>query len=208
MLVEVVESLLSADPSKLMGDRRCHLHLPCGNEWERIIGRLDLMGAVAGPNAVLAFAREGYTKATVSLPDLMETVAYPGFQRMARRYWRTGLLEMQRSFSRRAFVRSLSRLIPEMTDEDVMPGPAGVRAQAVSPNGTLLDDTSMPQRRHYVVTGAVPDRQMLLFLVRRLGDIEQSDVDVTGVKLDPELRPNPWYRLAAGAKSRAHRRAS
>ena len=94
----------------------------------------------AGPNAVLAFAREGYTKGTISAKDLAEVLAYPGFRRLARRYWRTGFGEMWRSFSRPAFVKALRRLIPELSPTDVDPGPAGVRAQAVAPDGTLVDD--------------------------------------------------------------------
>lgn len=97
-------------------------------------------GVEAGPNAVLAFAREGYTKGTISAKDLAEVLAYPGFRRLARRYWRTGFGEMWRSFSRPAFVKALRRLIPELSPTDVDPGPAGVRAQAVAPDGTLVDD--------------------------------------------------------------------
>ena len=94
----------------------------------------------AGPNAVLAFAREGYRFATVRPGELVGTLAYRGFWAMARRYWRTGLYEMYRSLSRRAFVRALQRLVPELRAEDVTRGGAGVRAQAVSPDGSLVDD--------------------------------------------------------------------
>jgi (S)-2-hydroxyglutarate dehydrogenase len=93
-----------------------------------------------GPNAVLAFAREGYRMTDVNLADLAETLTYPGFLRMAARHWRTGLGEMWRSISKRAFTRALQRLVPDVRDEDLLPAPAGVRAQAVTPEGDLVDD--------------------------------------------------------------------
>jgi (S)-2-hydroxyglutarate dehydrogenase len=94
----------------------------------------------AGPNAVLAFAREGYRFATVRPGELLSTLTYGGFWAMARRYWRTGAYEIYRSLSRRAFVRALQRLVPALRPEDVRRGGAGVRAQAVSPDGSLVDD--------------------------------------------------------------------
>ena len=98
-------------------------------------------GAVeAGPNAVLACMREGYSKADVSPRDLLETLAYPGFLRLARKYWKTGLGEMVRSFSKSAFTRALRKLMPEIQESDLIPAGAGVRAQAVDRNGRLLDD--------------------------------------------------------------------
>jgi (S)-2-hydroxyglutarate dehydrogenase len=101
----------------------------------RISGRVD-----AGPNAVLAFAREGYRHSDISIGDLTSSIAYPGFWRMAGRYWRDGLAEWQRSLSKRAFVRALQRMVPEVTDDDFIPGDSGVRAQALKPDGTLADD--------------------------------------------------------------------
>lgn len=94
----------------------------------------------AGPNAVLAFAREGYSKGRIHWGELASTLRYPGLWAMARKYWRTGLYEFYRSFSRRALVRSLQRLVPEVTLEDLTGGTAGVRAQAVTPDGSLVDD--------------------------------------------------------------------
>jgi L-2-hydroxyglutarate oxidase len=93
-----------------------------------------------GPNAVLAFAREGYTNKTVNLRDLGETLTYPGFWRLATKYWRIGMNEMHRSFSKRAFVRALQRLVPEIKSEYLDWAPAGVRAQTVSPDGKMVDD--------------------------------------------------------------------
>ena len=97
-------------------------------------------GVEAGPNAVLAFKREGYKKTSFSARDLAETLAYPGFWRMARGFWKTGMGEYRRSFSKRAFVKALQRLLPELRMEDIRPGGAGVRAQAVDPSGKLVDD--------------------------------------------------------------------
>lgn len=97
-------------------------------------------GVECGPNAVLAFAREGYTMTDVNLRDLTETLRYSGFRRLAARYWQTGLGEMWRSVSKAAFVRALQRLVPEIQPEHLEPAPAGVRAQAVAPDGQLLDD--------------------------------------------------------------------
>jgi len=94
----------------------------------------------AGPNAVLAFAREGYTAFTIDLAEMMGAMSYRGFWAMAGRYWKTGLHEFYRSLSKRAFVRALRRLVPELEDGDVDPGGAGVRAQAVGPDGGLIDD--------------------------------------------------------------------
>lgn len=97
-------------------------------------------GVECGPNAVLAFAREGYRKTDINLRDLWESITYPGFLRLAWKHWPTGLGEMWRSFSKRAFVKSLSRLIPEIQNSDLTAAPAGVRAQAVTPDGNLVDD--------------------------------------------------------------------
>ncbi len=93
-----------------------------------------------GPNAVLAFAREGYRRWDVNPADLLDALRYPGFQALARRYWRTGLEEMLRDYSKSAFVRALQRYVPELRPEDVLPGPSGVRAQALSRDGKLVDD--------------------------------------------------------------------
>ena len=94
----------------------------------------------AGPNAVLAWKREGYRWHDISAADLVDTLAFPGFWRLAGRFWRTGLAEYRRSFSRRAFVTSLQRLVPAVTAADVTRGGAGVRAQAVDRDGRLVDD--------------------------------------------------------------------
>ncbi len=93
-----------------------------------------------GPNAVLALAREGYTHAAISLPHIGSMLSDPGVYRFIARHWRYGMGELHRSLSRGAFVRALRRLVPDLTDADVTPAPAGVRAQALCDDGTLLDD--------------------------------------------------------------------
>jgi (S)-2-hydroxyglutarate dehydrogenase len=97
-------------------------------------------GIEAGPNAVLAFRREGYTRTSFSVADSAEMFGYGGFWRMAAKYWRMGMEEMYRSASKKAFVRALRGLIPDLKDADVHPSGAGVRAQALDPQGALLDD--------------------------------------------------------------------
>jgi (S)-2-hydroxyglutarate dehydrogenase len=101
----------------------------------RISGKVD-----AGPNAVFALAREGYRYSDISPRDLASSLAFPGFWRMARRHWRNGLGEYHRSLSKPAFVHALQRLLPEVSKEDLVPGGSGVRAQAIKPDGTLVDD--------------------------------------------------------------------
>ncbi len=97
-------------------------------------------GYEAGPNAVLAFAREGYRMRDICFRDLFEMFTYFGFWRMGAKYWRTEVYELYRSFSRRAFLRALQRLVPDLTDADLEPGGSGVRAQTITPQGRLVDD--------------------------------------------------------------------
>ena len=98
-----------------------------------------------GPNAVLAFAREGYRKTDISIREFSQTLAWPGFRKIAFKYWRTGLGEYHRSFSKNAFVAALQKLVPEITANDLQPTGAGVRAQACSRAGSLLDDFEIRQ---------------------------------------------------------------
>ena len=97
-------------------------------------------GVECGPNAVLAFAREGYHKTDFNLADMAETLSYSGFLKMAAKYWKTGLGEMWRSASKAAFVKALQRLVPEIRAEHLHAAPAGIRAQAVLPDGSMVDD--------------------------------------------------------------------
>ena len=101
----------------------------------RITGKVD-----AGPNAVLAFAREGYRATDLNLRDFFSALAFPGFWRMAARHWRNGFAEWYRSLSKPAFVRALQSMLPEVRENDLVPGGSGVRAQALKPNGDLVDD--------------------------------------------------------------------
>jgi L-2-hydroxyglutarate oxidase len=101
----------------------------------RISGSVD-----AGPNAVFAFRREGYRRTDFNLRDLASSIAFPGFRRMAAKNWRSGFAEFRRSFSKPAFVRALQRLVPQVREEDLVPGGSGVRAQAVTRDGALVDD--------------------------------------------------------------------
>ena len=101
----------------------------------RISGRVD-----AGPNAVFALAREGYRHRDISVRDLTSAFVFPGFWRMARQHWRNGLGEWHRSLSKQAFVRALRHLLPEISENDLVPGGSGVRAQALKPDGSLVDD--------------------------------------------------------------------
>ncbi|MGD9328799.1 MAG: L-2-hydroxyglutarate oxidase [Cyclobacteriaceae bacterium] len=107
-----------------------------GVHYTRMIGG----GIEAGPNAVLAFAREGYKKTQINLSELAETLTWPGFMKVASKYWKTGIGEMYRSFSKKAFTQALQKLIPEIEENDLEVGGAGVRAQACDRSGGLLDD--------------------------------------------------------------------
>ena len=101
----------------------------------RITGRVD-----AGPNAVLALAREGYRHTSINVRDLAGSLAFPGLWRMARKHWRNAVGEWHRSLSKAAFVRALQRLLPEIGEKDLVPGGSGVRAQALKTDGSLVDD--------------------------------------------------------------------
>lgn len=94
----------------------------------------------AGPNAVVALAREGYRRRDVSMRDAWATLAYPGFLRLARKHWRLGLREVYRDLSRSAYAAQARRYLPDLRADDLVPAPAGIRAQAVRRDGTLLDD--------------------------------------------------------------------
>ncbi|MDQ3395576.1 MAG: L-2-hydroxyglutarate oxidase [Bacteroidota bacterium] len=117
-----------------------------GVHFTRMIGG----GVEAGPNAVLAFKREGYKKSQVNLRELAETLAWPGFQIVAAKYWKTGIGEMYRSFSKAAFTKALQKLIPEIQENDLKMGEAGVRAQACDKTGGLLDDFLVLENEHAI----------------------------------------------------------
>jgi L-2-hydroxyglutarate oxidase LhgO len=130
----------------------------------------------AGPNAVLAFAREGYRFARVRPRELAGTLGYAGFWAMARKYWRTGAYEMYRSLSKKKFVEALQKLVPDLRAEDIAPGGAGVRAQAVRPDGTLLDDFSIatgPDAIH-VVNAPSPGATASLAIGRHIAGLAKE----------------------------------
>jgi (S)-2-hydroxyglutarate dehydrogenase len=107
-------------------------------------------GVEAGPNAVFAFRREGYKKTDINFPELFEALAWPGFRKVAAKYWKTGMGEYYRSFSKAAFTKALQELIPEIQSDDLIPGGSGVRAQACDYDGGLLDDFSIIENREAI----------------------------------------------------------
>lgn len=113
-------------------------------------------GIEAGPNAVLAFAREGYKKSQVNMKELMGTLFYPGFMRVAYKYWKTGMGEMYRSYSKSAFTKALQELIPEIQKKDLIKGGAGVRAQACDRKGGLIDDFLVVEHDNFINVGNAP----------------------------------------------------
>ncbi|HEY7352289.1 MAG TPA: L-2-hydroxyglutarate oxidase [Terriglobales bacterium] len=117
----------------------------------RITGRVD-----AGPNAVLALRREGYRRTDLSLRDLSSSLVFPGFWRMSAKNWRYGVGEYHRSLSKKAFVRALQKLVPDVQDADIVPSNAGVRAQALKPDGTLVDDFQFVPSRNMLHVLNVP----------------------------------------------------
>jgi L-2-hydroxyglutarate oxidase len=104
----------------------------------------------AGPNAVFAFKREGYYKEDVDVQELFESITWPGFQKVALKYWKTGMGEFYRSFSKAAFTKALQRLIPEVQEDDLISAEAGVRAQACDRTGGLIDDFKIIERERFV----------------------------------------------------------
>ena len=139
-------------------------------------------GIEAGPNAVLAFAREGYKKSDVNLADLADAFSYPGLWRFLRRYPRICWDELRRSFSKQLFCRTLQRLVPEIQMSDLIPGGSGVRAQAMSREGALVDDFHFVEgeREIHVVNAPSPaatsslaiGEEIASMLARRVADID------------------------------------
>ena len=117
----------------------------------RIHGNVD-----AGPNAVFAFKREGYGRTDFSLTDTLSALSFPGFWRMASRYWKSGMNEQYRSVSKAAFVKALQKLVPGIRDGDLVPGGSGVRAQAITRDGSLVDDFQFSQSKNMLHVYNVP----------------------------------------------------
>jgi L-2-hydroxyglutarate oxidase len=133
-------------------------------------------GIEAGPNAVLAFKRYGYTRRSFSLRDTLDMATYGGLWRMASRYWKTGLGEFHRSWSKAAFVRALQKLIPELTADDIVPAGAGVRAQALAPAGNLVDDFHIvpAERMIHVLNAPSPAATASLSIGRTIADLANA----------------------------------
>ena len=112
--------------------------------------RMARGGVEAGPNAVFAYAREGYRHTDINVGDLWRTISFSGFWRMTGKYWQTGFGELYRSLNKAAFVRALQKLLPEIGERDLVPGGAGVRAQAVSSTGALIDDFVIEQSHNAI----------------------------------------------------------
>ena len=131
-----------------------------------------------GPNAVLAFAREGYTKSKINLIELAEILSYKGFLKLAFKYWNAGAGEMWRSFSKAAFVKALQYLVPEINADDLESAPAGIRAQAVMPNGKLIDDFLIQQNGNIINVCNAPSPAATSSL-----NIGKHIVDISGKRL-------------------------
>jgi L-2-hydroxyglutarate oxidase LhgO len=110
----------------------------------------------AGPNAVLAWRREGYTGTGVDMTEAASMLRWPGFWKMARKFWQKGLAEQHRSWVRPAFTHALQRMVPELTESDLIPGGSGVRAQAVDRNGNLVDDFCFAHSKRMIHVCNVP----------------------------------------------------
>ena len=139
----------------------------------RVSGSVD-----AGPNAILALRREGYRRTDLNLKDVASSLMFPGFWRMAAKHWRSGLDEFRMSFSKPVFVRALQRLIPELREEDLVPGGSGVRAQALKRDGTLVDDfqfASLPGMLH-VLNVPSPAETASLLIARTMVDTAGANI--------------------------------
>ncbi|MGH9646597.1 MAG: L-2-hydroxyglutarate oxidase [Bryobacteraceae bacterium] len=145
---------------------------------KRIYGNVD-----AGPNAVLAFRREGYRRTDFDFGETMEVMGYSGFRAMGLRHWKNGVGEMRRSWSKRLFVRSCQRLVAEVRMEDMTPGGSGVRAQAVAADGTLVDDFRFVARERFLhvlnvpspaATASLPIGREIVEMVRKSGSVTES----------------------------------
>ena len=130
-------------------------------------------GVEAGPNAVLAFKREGYTKTDFSFSDISQMITYSGFWKMASKYYSMGFEEFYRSYNKKAFVKALQKLVPEIQEDDIEPGGAGVRAQALEPDGKLVDDFRIveAQRMVHVLNAPSPAATASLSIGKTIAEI-------------------------------------
>jgi L-2-hydroxyglutarate oxidase len=137
-------------------------------------------GVEAGPNAVLALAREGYHHTDINLGDLWQTASFKGFWAMAGKYWETGFGELYRSLNKPAFVRALQKLVPEICESDLVPGGAGVRAQAVSASGALVDDFVIKESRNtiHVLNAPSPGATASLAIGQAITDMAAKNFEL------------------------------
>jgi len=140
-----------------------------GVHFTRMIGG----GIEAGPNAVFAFKKEGYLRTDFNFKEFFGSLLWPGFQKVMFKYWKTGLGEMYRSFSKKAFTKALKRLIPEVQEEHLVPAPAGVRAQACDRTGGLLDDFKIvhEKRAIHVINAPSPAATSSLSIGKTISDM-------------------------------------
>jgi len=138
--------------------------------------RMARGGVEAGPNAVFAYAREGYRHSDINLPDLWRTLSFKGFWAITGKYWQTGFGELYRSLSKKAFVRALQKLLPEIGASDLVPGGAGVRAQAVSASGALVDDfiIRQNQRAIHVLNAPSPGATASLAIGQQISELAEK----------------------------------
>jgi len=136
-------------------------------------------GIEAGPNAVLAFKREGYAKSDFSFKDISRMFVYSGFWKMTSKYYRMGIGEFYRSFSKKAFVKALQKLIPEIQEDDIEPGGAGVRAQALERNGELVDDFRIVEAKRmvHVLNAPSPAATASLSIGKTIANIIKNKFD-------------------------------
>lgn len=142
--------------------------------------RLIRGGVEAGPNAVLSFKREGYHKFSFSFRDSLDTFAYPGFIFLAAKYMKMGLAEFYRSYNKGAFVRALQRLIPEIAKDDLVPGGAGIRAQALEKNGNLVDDFRIIQkdRMIHVLNAPSPAATASISIGKKIAEMSEKQFNL------------------------------
>lgn len=149
-------------------------------------------GVEAGPNAVFSFKREGYTRTSFDPGDTLAAALFPGFWKMAARYWQNGLAEMVRSWSKSVFTHALQKLVPELTENDIQPGGAGVRAQALDRSGKLLDDFFFAHQDRFLHVCNVPSPAATASLVigREIVNTLEARIDLRKVQIPGWLPPN------------------
>jgi L-2-hydroxyglutarate oxidase len=139
--------------------------------------RMSEGGIEAGPNAVFAFKKEGYKKTDFKASEFFGSLLWPGFQKVMMKYWKTGLGEMHRSFSKKAFTKALQRLIPEIKEEHLVAAPAGVRAQACDRTGGLLDDFKLVTKKRaiHVINAPSPAATSSLSIGKTISEMVELD---------------------------------